>query len=181
MNPNILTTLKTQSTFGLTGKINILLTQNSRFLASIFYLEGKIVNAKYKNFIGAKALKYIILDEIFLRPSVKYIIEPEIISADQKKVDYSITEFEQIASSLKKEYAEYISKRPPENLVLNINPNFIISGENISYEEFETLLTMSKYSDVIDIYKNTQLHPLEATKALVDLRKKKAIFVIGQT
>jgi hypothetical protein len=67
--------------------------------------------------------------------------------------------------------------RPPGELRVLIDPEFIETGDKPDSLEFNILKTMSTFNKVADIYQNCDLFDFEITKGLVSLRKKGAIKV----
>lgn len=75
-------------------------------------------------------------------------------------------------------YKEHRAQRPPMSLKLLVEPNFLVSGEELTEIEYNLLCTMSDYNLVEDLYKNSPMLEYEITMALVSLRKKNALRVI---
>jgi len=61
---NLLEVLKEQASFGFTGKINILLKENSQFIGVIYQEAGLIVGSSAKELRGRKALLKLIFDDV---------------------------------------------------------------------------------------------------------------------
>ena len=67
--------------------------------------------------------------------------------------------------------------KPAMNLRLVIDPEVIVSHDEITPEEFDILSVLSEWCVVSDVYKYSKLMEFEVTNALVSLRKKRAIKV----
>ncbi len=174
---NLIEVLKEQASFGFTGKVNILSKENGQFLGVIYQQEGMIVGAQVKELKGKKALLKMIFDDVESNEFFKFVVEPEVISPEFMSVKIS---FEEIKDEAQTHFQEYISAkkfRPSPNLKLVIDPEVIVSKEDITSQEFDVLCVISEWCKVSDIYKYSKLMDFEVTHALVSLRKKRAIKV----
>ena len=107
----------------------------------------------------------------------KFIVEPELLSPENITLKIS---FEDIRKEAQGHFQEYLSAkklRPAPNLKLVIDPEIIVSSDEITPQEFDVLSVITEWCKVSDIYKYSKLMDFEVTHALVSLRKKRAIKV----
>lgn len=174
---NLIDVLKEQASFGFTGKINLLSRENGQFLGVIYQQEGLIVGAQIKELKGKKALLKMIFDDVESNENFKFIVEPEVLSPESLTVKIS---FEEIKEEAQKHFQQYVAAkklRPAPHLKLVIDPEVIVSQDEITPQEFDVLAVISEWCNVSDIYKYSKLMDFEVTHALVSLRKKRAIKV----
>lgn len=170
--------IEEQQVVNFTGKINILKSHNKEYIGCLYLIDGVIVNGTYNDLSPLKAIiKLFSLYQVQDEP-LEIIVEPELLSASLKKVDYP-------NEVLKRKIEENIGKlngmssqRPPDDLKLFIKPEFIKNGGDVSHHEYKVLSVISDNNLVKDIYKNCDLFEFEITDALVSLRKKEALKVI---
>ena len=174
---NLIEVLKEQASFGFTGKINLLSKENGQFLGVVYQQEGMIVGAQVKELKGKKALLKMIFDDVESNENFKFIVEPEVVPDEALTMKVA---FEEIKLLAQKHFNEYISAkklRPAPHLKLVIDPEVIVSKDDITPQEFDVLAVISEWCNVSDIYKYSKLMDFEVTHALVSLRKKRAIKV----
>lgn len=174
---NLIEVLKEQASFGFTGKINVLSKDNGQFLGVIYQADGIIVGAQVKELKGKKALLKMIFDDVESNENFKFIVEPELISSEMMSVKIT---FEEIKKEAQAHFQEYVSAkklRPAAHLKLLIDPEIIVSIDDITPQEFDVLAVITEWCNVSDIYKYSKLMDFEVTHALVSLRKKRAIKV----
>lgn len=174
---NLIEVLKEQASFGFTGKVNLLSKENGQFLGVIYQQEGLIVGAQIRDLKGKKALLKMIFDDVESNENFKFIVEPEVLSDEIFSMKIS---FEEIKLEAQKHFQEYVAAkklRPAPHLKLVIDPEIIVSKDDLSPQEFDVLAVISEWCKVSDIYKYSKLMDFEVTQALVSLRKKRAIKV----
>ena len=174
---NLIEVLKEQSSFGFTGKINVLSKETGQFLGVIYQQEGLIVGAHVKELKGKKALLKMIFDDVESNENFKFIVEPELIASELMSLKVT---FEEIKTEAQTHFQQYLSAkklRPAAHLKLVIDPEIIVSKDDITAQEFDVLAVISEWCNVSDIYKYSKLMDFEVTHALVSLRKKRAIKV----
>lgn len=174
---NLIEVLKEQASFGFTGKVNVLSKENGQFLGVIYQQEGMIVGAHVKELKGKKALLKMIFDDVESNENFKFIVEPELLSPENITLKIS---FEEIRKEAQGHFQEYLSAkklRPAPHLKLVIDPEIIVSVDDITPQEFDVLSVITEWCNVSDIYKYSKLMDFEITHALVSLRKKRAIKV----
>mgnify|MGYP006298373833 CR=1 FL=1 len=176
----ILNVLEEQETFGFTGRINILDKATGQFLGVLLQEEGTLINAVYRDVRGKKALFRVVLEDLKTEPSVRFVVEPEVVEEADRRFELSLHEFKKEARSLFEEAEKTRHLRPPDDLSLVIRSEFIVKGPDVTAEEFEILNALTEYHRVRDLYKNSNLFDFEITNALVSLRKKGALKVVSK-
>lgn len=136
-----------------------------------------IANAHYNKLKPYKALMNLFI-ETKLNHNIRFIVEPELIPVEEKKLDYPISVIKRKAQKYIEMYEESIDLRPADKLQLMVKPSFISEGAEVSSQEYSLLCTMSDYNLVKDIYVNNDMLDYEITNALITLRKKDAIKVV---
>lgn len=174
---NLIEVLKEQASFGFTGKINLLSKETDQFLGVIYQQEGIIVGAAMNELRGKKALLKMVFDDVDDNQHFKFIVEPEILEESVFSMKLKFEEIRKLAQTHYQEYQQSKKLRPAPNLNLVIDPEIIVSKDELTAEEFDVLATLTEWSKVSDIYKYSKLMDYELTMALVSLRKKKAIKV----
>ena len=177
---SLLGTIEEQTTFGFTGRINILNRNTGQFLGLVLIADGLIVDSKYGGLSGEKSLYVALFDDMEHTP-LKFIVEPEVVTEEQKEFGLSYEEFKATSQKNYQRHRESKSLKPPLHLKLILNGDFISKGDNVSEEEFKVMCTLTEYSRVSDIYSNCNLFDFEVTQALVSLRKKGAVKVISNS
>jgi hypothetical protein len=175
----ILDDIEDQISVEFTGKINILRGRNRQHLGNIIMVDGELIYITYDINSGLKAF-YNLVVESFDNKDIIFVIEPEIIENQIRNIHFPYSYLLRKVSNVLERYKYSRENRPPNSIKLVPIANFILDGEELSSEEFETLKTMVDYNKVEDIYKNTNLLDFEITTSLVSLRRKKAIKVIKQ-
>jgi hypothetical protein len=171
--------LKEQSSFGFTGKVNVLLQSTGQFLGVIYQSEGQIVGAEFAQYTDKKALFKMIFEDVDGHNKYKFVVEPEVVSPD--KHTFLVT-FEDLKKDAETHYSRYQATtklRPAPNLKLVIDPEIIVNNLALSPNEYDVLSILAEWCTVSDIYKYSKLMEFEVTDALVNLRKKRAIKVFG--
>ena len=85
---SIVLTLKEQCSLGFTGRVNVLLRDNSQFVGEILIKEGLLVSARYNSASGLNSLYRIVFDDIESDNKLKTIVEPEIV--DSASIQFQI-------------------------------------------------------------------------------------------
>jgi hypothetical protein len=158
-----------------TGKLNLLYEKTKQLYAQIYFIGGEVVNVECKGVVGLKGFYSLCIN---MNDALTYIIEPELISADKKKIHYSYEKLKQSFNDVEDQYREAMVNRPPNSLKMSVNANFIVDKTAVSNDEFELLCCLSDYNLVEDIYKYCRMLDYQITNALISLRKKKALKVI---
>jgi hypothetical protein len=175
---SLLGTIEEQTTFGFTGRINILNRNSGQFLGLVLIADGLIVDSSYNGLKGEKAIYVALFDDMEHTP-LKFIVEPEVISEEQKEFALTFEDFKQTSQKNYRNHRESKDLKPPLNLKLILNGDFISRGEEVSSDEYKVMTVLTEYSRVSDIYNHCDLFDFEVTQALVSLRKKSAVKVIS--
>lgn len=174
---NLMEVLKEQSAFGFTGKVNLLLATNGQFQGVVYQHEGIIVGAVFGVQKGYKALYKMIFEDVETANHFKFIVEPELVSPDHFSMRMTFDEIKAEAQSIYQKYVLSKKLKPSPELRLIVDPEVIVSSEDISASEFDVLAVLAEWCTVADVYKYSKLLEFEVTNALVSLRKKRAIKV----
>ncbi|MGZ3789530.1 MAG: hypothetical protein ACXVLQ_13465 [Bacteriovorax sp.] len=169
--------LKEQTSFGFTGKVNLLLPDNGQFQGVIYLQEGALVGANFGQLKGKKALYKMIFEDVESSSHFKFIVEPELVSVEHVNMKLSFEEVRSEAQGIYQKYVQAKKLRPAMTLKLVVDPEIIVNNQELTPEEFDILSVLSEWSTVADIYKHSRLMEFEVTNALVSLRKKRAIKV----
>lgn len=164
---------------GFTGKLNVLSSFNHQYLGHVMFLDGRIHSAQLASYTGMKALYHICLQEASLQ-SLQFIIEPEIVDAEEGRGFPPLKELEKIMREGVKEHFRTVKYRPPENVLIQISPKFVASGDDITPNEFDLLCTLAEWSSPFDVYQHCPLLDHEITAALVHLRQKSALKILAR-
>lgn len=176
-NTSLIPVLDEQVAVGFTGKVNVLRAEDRGLEGSISLSEGEVVNANFKGASGMKGFFNACVEAFDDEFAHDYIVEPERISPPFK-IHYPYSVLRRKVAEVIALYKENKHLRPPGELKLLVSASFIEAGGPVNGEEFELLRTISDYSRVKDIYKNSQLPDYQITNGLVSLRKKKAITTV---
>ncbi len=174
-----LKTLSDQVVLNFTGKINVLDKDNRKFLGRVALLDGLIVNSSYKGRIGRSTLYNIVIEDLE-DERLTFVVEPEIVTLSEAIFELTFDELQKSAKIIYQQYKDALKKIPPPQLRLLINPDFVARGPSVSFWEFETLTVISDFNKVSDIFLESPLAEYQTSLALVTLRKKGALKVIGQ-
>jgi len=175
----LLKTIEEQAVFGFSGKVNIMDAQSGQYYGAIYLDNGLIVNAIFKGVRGRKGLMNGFIYSLTNEERIKHVVEPELIDEDLKIFEISFDLFVEEFKSIYSEYQEVKKLRPPESLRVVLNGEFVVAGSEVTSSEFDVMKTISIFNKVRDIYDNCPLMEVEITRALVGLRKKKAIKVVS--
>lgn len=170
--------IEEQSSFGFTGRINVLKEADRQFLGVILLQNGKIVSSQFAKKTGTKALFSLIVCDLEGLEGFRLVVEPEIVDDSDIEFRLDFSDLKRQAQKIYQEHNDNKRLRPPEGLRILINPVFVESGDKPDSTEFLVLKSMTTYSKISDIYRDCDLFDFEITKALVSLRKKGAIKVL---
>lgn len=177
MNENLISLIEEQTFLNFTGRLNVLEREKNMHLGAIFFHEGDVINCEYHNSKGMEALESLFFLE-FERTSLKFVIEPEMVSVEVRKIHYPFKTLKKKIESFIEVTSGQHAKAPPMHIRLGINSSIVSNGQSLTSDEFDVLKTICDYNKVEEIYDNCMLVRHKITNALVKLRKKKAIKVI---
>ena len=169
--------IEEQLSMGFTGKLNVLDKNSRQFMGEVFFREGEIIGCQYGNYQGLQGLLYVIISDVVSEYDFHFVIEPEMISESGRMINFDY--IKERASEIVRQF--YFSKklRPPKDIRLLVQKNFILSGEDINFQEFQILCAITECAVVGELYNAVEFHEYEITNALVSLRKKGAVMVVG--
>lgn len=173
----ILNIVREQASFNFTGKVNLLLKENGRFVGSIFLKDGIIVNCFLGQFEGYDALICLIHYDFLEGHICKYIVEPEIIDEFNQCFRVNIDTIPKIWATFKQEYESCLKLKPSLNLKIRVKPSFLEKNIQINNNEIYILKLISDYPLIDDVYKNSNIPEYLVTICLVNLRKKDSLIV----
>ncbi len=169
--------LDEQVSVGFTGKVNILDALTKGLLGCVEISEGEIWSCKYVSNIGLKAFFNLCVDSFEGDNLFSYVVEPEILQSS-RSIHYPYSVLKRKSAEVLESYKESKSLRPPGELKLIINPEFLSNGAQVEGDEYDLLCSIADYNKVEEIYKNCALLDYQITNALVSLRKKNALTVV---
>jgi hypothetical protein len=161
-----------------TGKLNVLAAFNRQYLGHMIFKNGDIYQVFYKHHRGLKAFNQLIIDEYTLS-SILYIVEPEVVDEKERQIHYPYPVIKNRMSESLKLYQESLKFKPPENVKLLIDGQFLREVTPVTPQEFDVLETLTEWTRASDIYQYCPLLEHEITWALVSLRKKNAIKTVA--
>mgnify|MGYP004145758629 CR=1 FL=1 len=147
-------------------------------MGAIIQAEGKIVNAKYQTLSGKKALASILM-EIKSKKNLCFVSEPEVVLSGDYVFEMTESQFLKFKNDYFEQYEELNKLRPDNKLKLHVDFNDFYSNLRLSKIEFDVLCDIIDFPVVEDIYLNCDLLDFDITTALISLRKKGVIKVLG--
>lgn len=164
--------------FLFSGRVNILSKVSKQYLGAIIQSDGKIVNAKYLNLSGRKALASILM-ELKTSKDFSFVSEPEVVTPCDHIFEMTENQFLKFKNDYFEQFEELNKLRPRNDLRIDINPqnfNFLIG---INKSEFDVLCDIIDHGVVEKIYYNSDLLDFDITTALISLRKKGLLRVLS--
>ncbi len=168
--------LKKLSVLGLSGKVNVVQKADSRYIGIVFLQKGIFVNCFYGDEHGLRSLFDLVLTDYSLREYFYYIVEPEVLFEKECRFHVTFDEFLKILKN--RSLRPWEKFRPPPSLKLSVVKEFSSKTSQVSPLENSLLKTITNYSRVSDIYKNSNMLDSMVTSLLVSLRKKGALKVL---
>lgn len=161
-----------------TGKVNVLSTYNRQFLGHLLFKDGEVIQVTFQNHKGLKAFYQLIIQEYSLQ-NFTYIVEPEVVDEKERQIHYPFAVIRNKMADVLKLYRESIKLRPPDNVKIVIDAEFLQDSLSVSAHEFDVLDTLTEWNTPADIYQHCPLLDHEITHALVGLRKKGGLKIIA--
>ena len=174
----IIPVIEEQVAVQFTGKLNILASFNRQYLGHILFKNGEIFQVVFQNYKGLKAFYQLIIQEFSLQ-SFTYVVEPEVVEEKERQIHYPYAIIKNKMSDVLKQYRDSLKFRPPENVKIVIDAEFMEDTLPVTPQEFEVLETLTEWNKPYDIYQHCQLLDHEITLALVSLRKKSALKIVA--
>jgi hypothetical protein len=106
-------------------------------------------------------------------------VEPEVVEDKERQIHYPYAVMRNKMSDVIKQYRDSLKFRPPDNVKILIDAEFIEDSLPVTPQEFEVLETLTEWNSTYDVYQHCQLLDHEITWALVSLRKKSALKIIA--
>jgi hypothetical protein len=178
MESKVMGVIEEQISVEFTGKVNILSAYNRQFLGHILFKDGEVIQVIFNNQRSLKAFYQLIIQEYSLQ-SFEYVVEPELVDEKERQIHYPFAILKSKMSDVLKQYRDSLKLRPPENVKILIDAEFIEDTLPVTPEEFDVLETLTEWNTAHDIYQNCDLMDHEITWALVSLRKKGALKIIA--
>lgn len=178
MDSKLMNVIDEQMAVQFTGKVNILATFNRQFLGHVLFKNGEVIQVTFEGFQGMKAFYQLIIQEYSLQ-SFDYVVEPELVDEKQRQIHYPFAVIKNKMQDVIRLYKESLKLRPPENVKILVDSEFMDDSLPVTPQEFDVLLTLTEWNSPFDVYKNCQLLDHEITLALVSLRKKGALKILA--
>jgi len=174
----IINIVEEQIAVEFTGKINILSSFNRQYLGHILFLNGELLQVIFNQSKGLKAFYLLLIQEYALN-SFNYVIEPEVVEEAERQIHYPYAVIKGKMANIVKQYQDSLKFRPPENVKIIIDAEFMDDIMPVTPQEYEVMLTLTEWNSPFDIYQHCSLLDHEITIALVSLRKKNALKILG--
>jgi len=160
-----------------TGKVNVLSNVSRQYLGHLLFLEGELVDVVFQTLSGAKAFYQIILKEL-QHKSFHFVIEPEIVQEQQKRLGFSLNFLSSKISDYVRIHQDTLKLRPPQNVRLMVDARYLFNHDDWQKSDYEVLKTLTEWSKVDDVFENCPLYEFEITNTLVKLRKMGALKIL---
>lgn len=178
MESKVMGVIEEQIAVGFTGKVNILASFNRQFLGHLLFKNGEIIQVIFHNFKGLKAFYQLMIQEFSLQ-SFDYVVEPELVDEKERQIHYPFAVLKNKLAGVIKLYRESLKLRPPENVKILVDPEFIEDTLPVTPAEYDVLSALTEWNNPFDLYQHCGLLDHEITLALVSLRKKGALKIIA--
>lgn len=174
----VMNVIEEQVAVQFTGKVNILSTFNRQFLGHILFKQGDVIQVTFNGQKSLKAFYQLIIQEYSLK-AFDYVVEPELVEEKERQIHYPFSVIKNKLSDVLKLYRESLKLRPPDNVKIIIDAEFIEDSLPVTPEEFDVLKALSEWSNPSEVYQNCDLLDHEITMSLVSLRKKGALKILA--
>lgn len=178
MESRVLNIVEEQMAVQFTGKVHILASFNRQFLGHILFKNGEVIQVIFNRMKGIKAFYHLIIQEHSLQ-SYDYIVEPEVVEEKERQIHYPFAVIRNRLKDVINQYKDSLKLRPPENIKILVDAEFLDDSLSVSPQEFEVLSTLSEWNTPNDLYQHCPLLDHEITLALVSLRKKGALKILA--
>ena len=162
-----------------TGKVHVVWKNNSQHIGEVSLEEGFLVGGRYRERTGLPALLDLALDDGKAMGRLSYMVEPEVIPPKERELQMTYKVF------LKELHGRNRIKKqdlkPPGPLKLLVREEFL-SEHGLSGPELGLLKVISRYTKVVDIYKNSNNAGIgrdRSTRLLAKERSVKSYRIIG--
>jgi hypothetical protein len=178
MESKLLSVLEEQQSVQFTGKVNVLATFNRQFLGHVLFKSGDIIQVLFQGNFGLKALGKILVQEHALE-AFEYVVEPEIVEEKERQIHLPFPLLKTRMADVLRLHQSALKLRPPENIKIVLDGEFLQDSLPVSAEEFDVLTTLTEWNNPYDLYQHCPLLDHEITLSLVSLRKKGALKILS--
>lgn len=174
----IFRSLDEQTSVRFTGRVNVMDRLTHQLLGVVTLKDGDVFGCRFRGELGLKAFHALVWEDAQLVP-LHFVVEPEIVADEDRQIHHPYGVLKQRALVAAERYRQVASQRPPGHVKLTVRAGFFASEVAVSGAEFQVMATLCDWSVVDELYAHCGLLPHEVTEALVSLRKKNALEVIG--
>ncbi len=178
MESRVLSVIDEQLAVEFTGKVNILSSFNHQFLGHILFIGGDVIQVIFLKYRGIRAFYELFIQEYALQ-SFDYVIEPELVEEKERKIHYPYSILKQRLREILRMYRETVKFKPPDNIKIILDADFLEDSLPITSKEFDVLRTLADWNNPSDLYQQCELMEHEVTQALISLRKKGALKILA--
>jgi hypothetical protein len=174
----IFRSLDEQTSVRFTGRVNVMERLTRQLLGVVTLKDGEVFGCRFRGEPGLKAFHALVWEDAQLVP-LDFVVEPEIVADEDRQIHYPYAVLKQRALAAAERYRQVANQRPPGHVKLIVRAGFLASELPVSAAEFHVMASLCDWSVVDELYAQCSLLPHEITEALVSLRKKNALEVIG--
>lgn len=178
MDLRIIAVIEEQIAVRFTGKVNVLSTFNRQYLGQVLFKDGELIQVLFNQQSGLKGFYHLVIQEFSLQ-KFDYVVEPEIVDEKERQIHIPYSMMKNKMAEALKNYRDSLKFRPPENVKILVDVEFMSDTLDVTPQEFQVLETLTEWHKPHDIYQHCPLLDYEITMALVSLRKKEALKIIG--
>ncbi len=170
--------LDEQTSVRFTGRINVLDRLTRQHLGVVLLKDGEVFACRFREDQGLKAFHALVWGAAQLAP-LDFVVEPEIVADEERQIHHPYSVLKHRAQAAVERHRMTAGQRPPDHVKLTVRADFLESSVPVTSDEFHVMSTLCEWSQVDELYTHCSLLPHEVTEALVGLRKKNALQVIG--
>lgn len=171
--------IEEQMSVKFTGKVNLLSPFNHQYLGHLLFKDGMLIDVRYQQLSGLRAFYQLGIREYNLEKHL-YVVEPEVVAEEEQRIHYPISVLLTKLRNQIKIYDIVHRQRPPENVKILVKADSVGEDFECTAEEFRVLTVLTETNDVNSIYGNCSLLEHEITSALINLRKKGVLTIVGR-
>ena len=97
----------------------------------------------------------------------------------ERKIHYPYAVLKNKLGEVLKLYRESLKLRPPDNIKIILDAEFLEDSLEVTPQEYDVLMTLTDWNNPQDLYQHCELLDHEITLALVSLRKKGALKILA--
>ncbi len=178
MDSRVMGVIEEQVAVKFTGKVNLLSATTRQFLGHVLFKDGDVIQVRFQGHQGLKAFYQLLIQEYTLQ-AFAYVVEPEVVDEKERQIHYPFSVLKSKLPEVLKQYRESLKLRPPGQVKVVPDPEFIRNSTPVTNLEFEVLETLTEWNKVDDVYQHCKLLDHEITLAMVSLRKKGALKIVS--